>query len=350
MPLTSAQLVRGANYQLMTNAQNDPVDQITKDKPLAEWLIKNKKEAVFGNGIFNEKVRFTHASNYQNFSGDDQLSYNRRDTVRLAPFQHYESFDGFTLNETELANNGIVVTDDSNAVLEEGEKIRIVNLLNENWEVLKEGWQENFDREMHLDGQQDVKACPGLDLLVSTTPNIGVVGGIDAATAAYWRNNTNLNISTATAGNLTTEMESTWRACRTFGKSTPDFLPCGSKFYDAYKQDAKDTVNRQIVVDGKSGTDLDGSVENVWFKGKLLVWDPTFDELDEILGPIAVPWAKRCYFLSSKHLKLRPFKGRWMVKRTPPRVYDRHTHYFGQSADYGLTTNRRNANAVLSIQ
>lgn len=349
MPITAAQLVRGANYTLMTNAANDPVDQVTKDKPLMEWLIRNKKEGAFGNGIFNEKVRFTHDSNYQNYSGDDQVNYNRRDTVRLAPFQHYEAFDGFSLNETELANNGIIITDDTSAVLEEGEKLQIVNKLNEGWATLKEGFQENWDREMHLDGQQDAKACPGLDLLVSTTPNVGVIGGIDAANALYWRNNANLAISTASAGNLTEEMEQTWRACRTFGKSSPDFMPCGSAFYDAYRKDAKDTINRQVISKSMGGDDLDTAVENLYFHGKLLVWDPSFDELDTLLGVITYPWAKRCYFLNSKHIKLRPFKGRWMVKHTPARVYDRFTHYFGLSADYGLTTNRRNANAVLSI-
>lgn len=349
MPITPAQLARGANYQLMTNAQNDPVDQITKDKPLTEWLLRGATETVFMNGIFNEKLRLSHGSNYQNFSHDDQLTYNRRDPVRLAPFQHYEAFDGFTLNETELANNGIILTEDTNQVLEEGEKGRIVNLLNENWAVLKEGYQENWDREMHLDGQQNAKACPGLDLLVSTTPAIGVIGGIDAAVVAPWRNNVNLGISTATVGNLSEQMEITHRACRTYGKTAPDFYVCGSAFYDAYRNDAKDTINRQIVVDGKKGTDLDGSVENLYFKGKLLVWDPTFDELDALLGVITHPWAKRCYMLNSKHIKLRKFKGRWMLKRTPPRVYDRLTYYFGLTSDYGLTTNRRNAHAVLSI-
>jgi hypothetical protein len=347
--MNQAQLLAGANYQLQSYADNDPIDQINTDKPLATWLIANKQEVVFSNGIFNEKVRISNDSNYQNYTGDNQVTYNRKDTVRLAPYQHYEAHDGFALNETELANNGIVMTDDSSAMPTAQEKSQIVNILKENYATLKLGIQENWDKEIHLDGTSSPLAVPGLDLLVSTTPAVGVIGGIDAAANTYWRNNASLAISTATAGTLTQQMEQQWRACTKFGGMIPDFIVCGSKFYDAYRQDSLQTINRQLVIPGKGGTNVDGSVTGVFFKGKMVVWDPTFDNLDDQLGAITYPWAKRCYFLNSKTLILRPFKGRWMVMRKPARIYDRYTHYFGTTADYGLTMKKRNANSVLSI-
>jgi hypothetical protein len=95
---------------------------------------------------------------------------------------------------------------------------------------------------------------------------------------------------------------------------------------------------------------MSAGVETLYFKGVPLVWDPTFDQLDVILGAITYPWTKRCYFLQSKSIKLRPVTGRWMVRRKPPRMYDRFTHYFGVTADYALTCNKRNSMAVLSIQ
>lgn len=349
MPVNAAQLAAGANYQMQSYAANDPIDQVNTDKPFMKWLLANKQEVVFGNGVFNEKVRISNDSNYQNYSGDDQVTYNRKDVVRLAPFQHYEAHDGFGLNETELANNGIILTDDREAVPTDAEKIQIVNLIKTNRQALKDGFQENWDLEVHRDGSQSAKAVPGLDLLVSTTPAVGTIGGIDASTSLYWRNNADLNISTSTEGNLTAEMEKMWRACTTYGGMIPDFIVCGAAFYDAYRKDANQQTNRQIVVTGRSGVDADASTDNVYFKGRLVVWDPTFEKLDAILGAITYPWTKRCYFLNSKTLKLRPFKGRWMIDRTPARMYDRYTHYFGVTADYGLTINKRNANAVLSI-
>lgn len=350
MPVTSEQLIAGANYQLETYAKNDPVDQFTTARPLSQWLIKNKVDSVFGNGIFNEMVRTTNDSNYQNYTGDDQVTYNRKDTVRKAPFQHYEAHDGFSLNETELANNGVILTDDRNAVMTDAEKIQIVDKLREGYATLKDGFQENWDKEVHLDGSASTKAVPGLDLLVSTTPATTTVGGIDASIAgnAYWRNSVSTGISTATAGTLLAAMDTEWRKCMTYGGMVPDFIVCGSKFLDAYKKDVRDTHTLQITTPNRGGSSLDGGTSGIYFNGVEVIWDPVFDALQAALSP-TVAWDKRCYFLQSKSIKLRPVKGRWMVNRKPSRIYDRYTHYFALTADYGLTINKRNSNSVLSI-
>lgn len=58
---------------------------------------------------------------------------------------------------------------------------------------------------------------------------------------------------------------------------------------------------------------------------------------------------KRAYMVSEESIRLRPVTGFWMLDRKPPRVYDRYTHYFGRTASYRLTTDRRNGSAVLSI-
>lgn len=355
MPITAQGLADAANYVLMNYADNDPIDQFTAAQPFVEWLMRNKKPTMFTSGIFNEKVRITDSSNYQNYSFDDQVTYNTKDTVRLAPFQHYEAHDGFGMNETDLANKGIVITDDKNAVTTKAEKEIIVDQLEENYETLKLGFQRNFDLEMHRDGTQSTKAAPGLDALISTTPAVGVVGGLDPAVFTFWQNRTNLNISTAVAGTLVQAMEKTWRDCMVIGGKRPDLIVCGSKFFDAYRNDAPLTVNRQLQLAGrdaspKGGFEVDNGAreDGVFFKGVPLVWDPTFDTLQSLLNP-TINWDKRCYFLNSKSLRLRPYKGRWMIKRNPPRIYDRYVHYFGQTCDYGLTVNQRNNQAVLSI-
>jgi hypothetical protein len=349
MPINQAQLINGANYQLESWVKNDPVDNVDKKRPLLQWLIQNSKPAVYSNGILNEKVRISHDSNYQNYTGDQQVTYNRRDSVRKAPYQHYEAHDGFSLNETDLANNGIVMTKDTESVPTEAEATQVVNILKENYDILKLGFQENIDIEFHLDGSANPLSVPGLDALVSTTPATGVIGGLDASVYTFWRNTAILAINSTTAGLLVSQMETAYRACTTYGGMEPDYIVCGSAFYDAYRTNANLTQNRQVIVTGKDAPSADGGTDNVYFKGKLVVWDPTFDALDAILGVITYPWAKRCYFLQSKSIKLRQFKGRWMIMRNPSPMYDRYVHYWGLTADYGITCNQRNTMAVLSI-
>jgi len=184
---------------------------------------------------------------------------------------------------------------------------------------------------------------------VSITPSASAtVGTLNQQTYTWWRNYADIGISTSTAGNLVDRMEIAWRECTRYGGSKPDFILCGADFLDAYRNDASDTVNRRLNTTGRGNTAVDASVDGVYFKGVELIWDPVFDTLDTLDAP-SVDWTKRCYFLNTKHIKLRPIKSHWMVPRKPPRVYDRYVHYWALTSKAALTTNKRNAHAVLSL-
>ncbi len=362
MPITATQLAVGANATLNTYAKNEPIDQFTTERPFSKWLVANKEETSFGNGVFNEKVSVSNDSNYQTYTGDQQVSYNRKNVPLLAPFYHYEAFDGFALNETEMADNGIILTDDKEAVMSDAERIEIVNMLKYNFYRLKDGFQQNQDLEFLRDGSASATAIPGLDFLVNTAPNTQTnVAGIDCTKAAnaYWLNNYNIGINTGTAGTLLAAMETTWRQCITYGKlGAPDHIEAGSAFVDAYAKDVRTVGGTTMMVtqpavggfklDGSRAGDATPNNTGLYFKGIPIVWNPSFDVLQAADSP-TVHWDKRCYFLNSKAIKLRPNRGRWMINRKPPRMYDRMVFYFGLTADRGLTTSKRNANAVLSI-
>ena len=348
MPFTTAQIAIGANYSLETYRRNNPIDQINRERPFLKWLMDRKKPVIYGNGFHNEAVFINNDSNYQNYFGPDQVTYNERDPVRQAKFSYANYHDGFWFDEDRLAANGIILTDDREAVATGAEKIQLVNLLDVSYTALKESINDGLARELLLNGTQNSKAVAGLDALVSTTPTTGTVGGIDASTATYWRNNVSLGIVDA---NLIEQMEQMWRACTLYGGMVPDTIVVGAAFMDKYRQQAGVTINREIHAPGnmRGGVSLDASTTGLYFKGVELVWDPTFEALDAELGVIAEPWTKRAYFLNSKTITFRPFQGRWMVDRKPERLPDRYVHYFAQTSAYGLTINKRNANAVLSI-
>lgn len=349
MPFNATQLAVGANYQLDVFAKNDPLDQVNTARPFLDFLIKNKQEAPGGNQFYVEQLYISNDSNYQNYFGSQQVTYNERDGVRQAKFAWYNFHDGFGFDEDRLAANGIILTDDREAVASGAEKLQLTNLLQNAYRQLKEGIHEKLDEEFLRDGAYNANACPGLSHLVSTTPGTGTVGGLDAGTFTWWRNNANTAINTSTAGTLVEQMEITWRACTLYGGSAPDYIMASAAFIDAYRKDAKSEIDRQINVAQRGGTGLDPSISGLFFKGVPIVWNPTLDVLDAKYGAPAVPFAKRCYFINSRHIKLRPVSGHWMTKRKPERMYDRYVHYWGMTSKYRLTTNKRNAHAVLSI-
>jgi len=350
MPFTTEQLTYGAKGAIDFFLKNDPIDQINIAHPLLKKLISGKKEWGGGLQYVVEQLRFSNDSNAQSYFGDQQVTYNRKRTLDQAKFTWGDVHDGFGLNEDELKQNGIIMTDDRNAKATDAEKVQLTNLLEENYKTLKLGTENFLDLMVHRNGSASSTDVPGLDHLIQTDPTASsVVGTINQSTNTWWRNNVQLSI-TGTTSDIIDKMEIQWRECTRYGGSTPDFILCGSSFLDAYRNQAGAATNRPIYVEskGKGGTQLDASMSGLYFKGVELVWDPLFDVLQTADGS-SPSWLKRCYFINTKFINLRPIKGNWMVSRTPPRVYDRYVHYFGLTNSFAMTISKRNAHSVLAI-
>lgn len=349
MPFTAQQITDGGKIALDYFLKNDPIDNVNTAHPLLAKLLEKKK--AYGGALqyVQVQVRKTNDSNFQAYFGDDQVTYNNKRTLDQAKYTWGAFHDGFTLNEDQLAQNSIIVTDDRNSNASDAEMKQLTNLFTENTATLKLGMQDNLDQMLHLDGTQNTKNIPGLDLLISTTPSVGTIGGIDASLAAnaYWRNFASTAIA-STTGVLTKQMEIAYRNCLKFGGKAPDFFFAGSAFIDAYRVECEATMTRMITTPQKGGVGLDASSSGLYFKNVEIIWDPVTDLLDTLYAP-SIPWAKRMYMVNTDHLTLRPIEGHWMISRNPPRVYDRYAYYWALTAKAALTTGKRNAHAVLSV-
>ncbi len=349
MGFNSEQIAYAGKAAIDYFLKNDPVDQVNTARPLIKKLMENKSEYAGGLQYVVEQLRKSNDGNFQAYFGDSQVSYNRKRSLEQAKFAWGSFHDGFGLNEDELTQNGIILTDDRNARPSDAEKVQLTNLLSENMETLKLGFQEGFDLMVHRDGTQDPLEIAGLDALVALDPT-NTVGGIDASVETWWQNHVESGVTT-----VVTDMEKAWRECIRYGGNAPNFILAGETFIDAYRGELTDVIVRNVNAGqgNRSATNLDGGTGNgvstgLYFKGVEIMWDPVFDELDTQDSPVT-PWAKRCYFLNTNHLKLRPIKGHWMVSRKPPRVYDRYVHYWALTAKAAMCTNKRRAHAVLAL-
>lgn len=356
MTVNSEQLAYAGKSAIDYFLENDPIDNINIAHPFIEKLLEGKVEYSGGLQYVTEQLRISNDSNFQSYQGAGAVTYNNRRTLNQAKYTYGSFHDGFGLDEDELVRNGITMTDERSATPSADEKVNITNLMKENTAVLKLGMTEGLDKMLHRDGTQDSEAIPGLDALISITPSTGTVGTI-AASNSYWQNFVDLTLGT-TATEFIDALEAGWRACILYGGSPPDYMPCGSDFIDAYRNVANDTVNRQIFLGNgssgnKQGATIDagtgsGTRTGLFFKGVELIWDPVFEALDAEDAP-TVTWSSRLYMINTRHLKLRPIKGHWMVSRRPPRVYDRYVNYWALTAKLALTTGKRNAHAVFAL-
>ena len=361
MSFNSEQLAYAGNAAINFFLKNDPIDNYNVNRPLIKELMSGKKEYGGGLQYVVEQLRYQNDSNFQSYWGDSQVTYNRKRTLQQAKYVWGSFHDGFGLNEDELTQNGIVMTDDRNAVPTDAEKVQLTNLLEENMETLKLGFLENFDIMAHLDGTQSSTNIPGLDLLISTAPTVqATVGTIETNTTTntWWQNYASVAINSATAGNVSTGLEQSWRACIKVGGQAPNFILAGETFIDAYRTDAGSSSGfstRTVFVESgnKKAITLDQGVGSgvstgLYFKGVEIQWDPVTEYLDTTYAPNTA-WEKRCYLINKRHFQLRPIKGHWMIARRPPRVYDRYVHYWALTAKAAITTGKRNAHAVIAI-
>ena len=351
MSFTTDQLDRISAYVIPTHLKKKPIDQITKDRPLLKWLLEHKEEWDGMGGYVTEPLRVKNDGNGQDYWGADQVSYNSRDPLKRTNWKWANYHQGFGFDEDTLKANGITISDDSSAVASTDEKRRLNNLYAESVESMRLSTEEDLDLRMHLDGSQSPKAAPGLDFLVSLTPNVGTIGGLNAADFPFWRNNTALDIDVATPadGAINAALKRMWRANVLHGKKRPDGVFVGQRFIERLEAENRAIHHVNVQASGKSATNFDGAVGDTRFNALPVIHDPTFEELDTLFGPLATPWTDRAYLLNSETLRLRPLAGEWMRQRKPKRAYDRYVHYSANTTKYAFTVGQRNAQAVLSI-
>lgn len=350
MPFTAQDIIDAGKVGLDYFLASKPVDQVAIDRPFLKALQGKKKTAPGAKQYVVEQLRTGYGSNFQWFNGSAVVTYNRRQTVEQANYQWRSCHDGFSLDEDRLAQNGIIVTDDrgpSNA--SDAEKVQLTSLIEEQAEVLKLGFQEQFSYQLHLDGTQSTDAVAGLDSLISLTPTTGTVGGIDRSVAAnaYWRNNVATGLTTTTGtGTILNQMELIYRQCMRNG-GRPDLIIAGSNFVDGYRNFVLNTFGRMDFGPANRKR-IEGGTEVLTFQGTDVQWSPEFQELDSRYSP-ATKWEKRCYMLNTANVSLRPLQGHDMISRKPPRAYDRYEYYWGLTWRGALTMNRANGSGVLAL-
>ena len=347
MPISNQDLQELAKVSLDEYLRNMPVDQIATERPLLKKLMEGRKSFMGARQNVVENIRKNYGSNFNWAYGEAAVAFNKRNTTEQAAFPWRRAVDGLYLDYDRLFGAGIKVREGDKGAfkLEQNEKVQLLNLLDEQMESLKEGFMQKLDMELHRSGTQSTDAVSGLDSLVSIAPNSGVVGGLDRASATYWRNYAETAIQTGTAGTLAQRMEFAWRKAIKHGGS-PNFILAGGKFIDAYRKEI--TVTN--MAEAKNVKTLDAGVGSgvntgLYFKGVEIIWDPSFEDLDALETP-AVEWEKRCYFLNTKYLKLRDDD---MDIVTPIRPHDVLAMYAMVNLRLALSLSRSNAQAVLAI-
>lgn len=355
MAVTADELARYGKHAIDLYLKNDPIDAVNAERPFLKALMAKKQETTSGKNQLVVQIRRGNDSNFQDFYGSEDVTYNRKDTIEQASYDYANFHDGFSLHEDDFIRNGVTITEGGpGKKATASEKETITNMFKEHLETLRMGFEESLDVVLHAGYGVDISAFVGnvssnpvygLADMVALDPTSGTYAGI-ARSNTYWRNHIATDVdATVGTGNIEAKMRAAWRACTKYG-GRPDLILVGSTFYDAY-------VNYMLTTYGQvnyapvAGKSIEGAEGQVTYQGVPLTWDPTFDTLLTSLGGTTYDWDKRCYFINTKHMKLMPIKGQHMVSRTPPRVYNKYEYYWALTTRFYLVNTKPRAHALI---
>lgn len=347
MPISGGDLATIATLSIADYLRNTPIDQVGYNRPFLQTMQAKRKKLNPG---VNQKVqvRKGYGANFAWSKGESPRTFNKRDTIDQATYEWYTGLDGLYLPWDNLFSAGVYVDPDpaskGKLVPTANEKAVITNMITENMEALKLGFDEKLNIEIMRNGASGADAIVGLDALVSRTPAVGVVGGLDPATKTYWRN---YFAGAVAQANLLDTMEAMWRACIRNG-GTPDYISMGSTALDTYRKTMTITQNADAgkpkTIDGGVGT---GARTGLFYKGVEIFWDPTFADLDALEAPAASAlWEKRMYFINTKHMI---YEDDEITVYSPASPNNIRATYVSVDVRCRLKATRRNAHGLIIV-
>lgn len=346
MPFTQAELDNITAMTLDHHLKGKVHSQHVQAKPLLNALLANKKEFTGGKDFITDRVKGTRNVTIQGYTHNDTVTYSNPAEAKQVQYAWKELHAGITVTLTELKKGGISVVDTTVGKRvtrpEEGEKVRLADLLDDKMDTMSEDVSDGLHRMMWQDGTQDAKEIPGIQSIILDDPSaVGAsVGGLSSENLAWWRNRAVLGMNTGTTDIIASTMQSEFRQLRRYAQSRPKWqIFAGSDFLDALEAELR--AKGQYTDTGwadKGGLDI--SMDDVRFKRATFRYDPKLDDLSR---------AKYCYVIDMSRIKLRPMRNEWDKQHNPARPETVYAIYKAVTHTGAITANQLNTSGVYSI-
>jgi hypothetical protein len=316
------QIVANAWENIVTD---NPVDNIFEDYWMFEQFSKGDGfKGVEGGRTVNGTIQYALNTTVSSYTDSDTISTTRIDV-----------FDEFSFNWKEYAGN--VVLSYLEQAKNQGSSAKF-DLLEGKLDNLKSTMQKQLNDGMLSDGTgNNSKDIGGLQLLVSSAPTTGTVGGINRGTFSFWRNQQTSGAKTTTAfDNLRATCRSIYNLCGSGVDNThPSFALTDRATFEGYEG---------LLVANERYTSKDRG--DGGFKNEVL----TFKDIMIAYDKSTAFQAGSCYFLNTKFLKLAYQKGFWMKGRPSIEPANQTIQVFTVMTICNLfTTNPRRLGVVTGI-
>jgi hypothetical protein len=346
-----------------------------QDKPLLKKMDINDTSKTFPGGKGNISISVKNA--YGNpdapgtgdklvgYSYDDTVVYYTPGNVKQALFPWREHHIGISATYTELKNDGISITDDSdpaNSTAEHSKReiTAIVDIYKNYITDMAEQYARQMNALLWGDGTADAKALAGIQAHIVADPSVGTIGGFNRATAgnewirnyaytaafgakvgvtpslAQWGGDA-ITSATTGGGVLCEQLQKLFRMLTRFG-GKPNVAMAGSDFISALETEVR--ANGYYTQTGFKQKQ-DPAMGDMYFNGILIQHDWTLDSLG---------FNKRCYIWDDSTLFLMKMASEWNKPHSPPRLPDKYVFYKSVTSTGQVVSTQLNNAAVVDIK
>lgn len=271
-------------------------DNVSKSSALLDRLNKrgNVRKFFTGGRTIVQELEYAENGTFRRYSGYDLLDPSPSDVMTAAEFEIKQAAVAVSMSGLEMIQNM-------------GEAA-IIDLLGARIKNAERTIINNIAQDVYSDGSADGgRQIGGLQLLVADVPGSGVVGGINAATWTFWRNQsfdaTTDGGAAVTAANIQGYM-STMAIRGNRGADGVDLIIADENYYSAYHNSLQ-AMQRITTNDGKAAA---GFASLKYFGAGA--------DADVVLERSSGQYANsgmlanRMYFLNTDHIQFRPHADR----------------------------------------
>jgi hypothetical protein len=302
MAFTVQQLANIGNAALDFFVRGKAFAQTIQDRPLLKSMKEKQKTFPGGKGNISVPVKGDYTTAIQGYSHNDTVSYANPANIKRVAFPWKEVHAGIAVTHSELKIDGISVdeTKKGGTPVEhtQRELTVLTGLLEDKMNDMAEGYARSFNEMLWRDGTQDAKQIAGILSILTTTPAVGVLGGLDRATTTWWRHRYIGGIVPSAANQtLTKLLRKEVRQLRRYAQGSADYLIlCGSLFLEGLEIEIAEKGTYTMEGFAKNKNDI--GMMTVTMKGVGdFIYDPTLDDLG---------LSKECFFVDRNGIQLMP--------------------------------------------
>jgi hypothetical protein len=209
----------------LRNRTGKLADNVTKNNALLYRLrARGRVKPVSGGRTIVQELNYQENGTYKRYSGYEVLNISPSDVFTGAEYNYAQAAVAVSISGLEMLQNS-------------GEEA-IIDLLEGRIENAEQTLTNNVALDIYSNGTADGgRQIGGLQLLISTTPTSGIVGGIDPSVWSFWRNVFFSGLTTGGAAVSTATIQTYMN--RVYlqlvrGADAPDLIVADNNFYRFY--------------------------------------------------------------------------------------------------------------------